>query len=141
MAVKSIAEAKAQAKALREALAVQGTQLSHAQALEAVARQNGARDWNTLHARFGNQPPEPFGINDRVQGRYLGQAFVGRIVSVSTMGTNYKLALQLDQPVDTVQFASFSNMRRHIRGTVTPEGVSPERTSDGTPHLVIDARL
>ena len=48
----TIEEAKAQAKALRAALLAQGTAISHAQALELIARQQGARDWNTLHARL-----------------------------------------------------------------------------------------
>src|SRR5690606_31658729 len=48
----TIDNAKAQAKALRAALQAQGTAISHAQALELIARQHGARDWNTLHARL-----------------------------------------------------------------------------------------
>ncbi len=41
---------KDQAKRLRTALAEQGVELSHSAALELVARQHGARDWNTLAA-------------------------------------------------------------------------------------------
>ena len=138
MSVRSVADAKAQARALREALAAQGTELRHAQALEIVARQNGARDWNTLHARLAAaEPPPPLRLNDRVRGRYLGQPFTGVIVSLSVAGANFQVALQLDEPVDTVRFDSFSNLRRRIRGTVGPDGRSPQKTSDGTPHLVI----
>lgn len=134
----SISDAKSQAKALRASLATQGTSISHAQALELVAHQHGARDWNTLHAQLSRAEPQPFQMNDRVQGRYLGQAFTGRIVSLSKVGQNIQVSLQLDAPVDTVQFESFSNMRHHIRGLIGPDGHSPRKTSDGTPHLVID---
>ena len=40
------------AKALRRVLAERGTELSHGEALECVARQLGWRDWNTLSARL-----------------------------------------------------------------------------------------
>lgn len=43
---------KQMAKALRTALAEHGTDITHSQALEIVARQHGAKDWNTLSARL-----------------------------------------------------------------------------------------
>lgn len=43
----TIDDAKAQAKALRAALQAQGTAISHALSLEMIAKQHGARDWNT----------------------------------------------------------------------------------------------
>jgi hypothetical protein len=52
MTLNSLSEAKSKAKALRDALVGQGTKISHAQALELVAHQDGARDWNTLHAKL-----------------------------------------------------------------------------------------
>ena len=48
---------KDQAKRLRASLAGRGVEVSHSEALELVARQHGARDWNTLAA----QPPDPGG--------------------------------------------------------------------------------
>ncbi len=140
MTVQTVADAKSQARALREALAAQGTRIGHAQALELVARQNGARDWNTLHARLSQAEPKPFQLNDEVSGRYLGQPFTGRIVALSKVGGNHKVSLRLDEPVDTVRFESFSNMRRHVTGLVGPDGRSPSRTSDGSPQLIIDRR-
>jgi hypothetical protein len=50
---------KNHARRLRDALAADGISVTHAKALELVARQNGARDWNTLsgacprHDRLG----------------------------------------------------------------------------------------
>ena len=80
----TVDEAKAQAKALRAGLQSQGHAISHAQALELVARQHGARDWNTLHARLSrrNAPPD-LALGDRVRGRYLGQPFTGRVLALS----------------------------------------------------------
>lgn len=131
--------AKAQAKALREALAARGTAMSHSHALELVARQHGARDWNTLHARLSqrNAPPE-LALGDRVSGRYLGQAYRGVIVSLSGTGSHRQVGIKLDAPVDTVSFASFSNWRHRLRGTIDAEGRSPRRTSDGMPQLTVE---
>lgn len=70
-----IDDAKAQAKALRVALSTQGTIISHAQALEYIAKQHGAKDWNTLYARLAlRNVPSELALNNRVCGFYLGQA-------------------------------------------------------------------
>jgi hypothetical protein len=138
MTLNSIPEAKSQAKALRDALAGQGTSISHAQALELVAHQNGARDWNTLHAKLSRAEPQSLQLNDQVRGQYLGQAFTGRIVALSKIGSNLNISIQLDVPIDTVRFEGFSNMRRRIRGVIGPDGQSLQKTSDGVPQLVID---
>lgn len=138
MTVQSIADAKAQARGLRQALAEVGRPVSHGQALELVARQNGARDWNTLHAGLGNGKLPPLQLEQPVTGRYLGQRFRGRIVSLSKAGGGYALSIQLDQPVDTVRFDSFSNLRHQIRGVIDRDGRSHSRTSDGVPHLILD---
>ena len=138
MTVNSVSEAKTQAKALRDALVGQGTRMSHAQALELVAHQNGARDWNTLHAKLSRAEPTTLQLGDEVRGKYLGQTFVGRIVALSKIGLNLAVSIQLDVAIDTVRFESFSNMRRRIRGVIGPEGRSEQKTSDGLPVLVID---
>ena len=41
---------KQQAKRLRTSLAERGVEVTHSEALELVAHQHGARDWNTLAA-------------------------------------------------------------------------------------------
>ena len=138
MTVRSIVEAKRAAKVLRAALAEAGTPVSHSRALELIARQNGARDWNTLHARLAQMPP--FALHDRVEGRYLGQPFTGQIIGLAQVGQKYDLTLRLDAPVDTVRFASFSNMRRQVRSVIGRDGRSRQRTSNGEPHLVINIR-
>lgn len=130
---------KTQAKALRAALRAQGTEVSHAQSLELLAVQHGARDWNTLHARLcqRNAPPQ-LALGDRVSGHYLGQPFRGKVVALSGPDGYRAIEIQLDTPVDVVRFASFSNWRSRIRATMDSAGRSHGKTSDGVPHLVLE---
>lgn len=137
MSLRDLDAAKARARTLRAALAEAGTPVSHARALELVAQEEGARDWNTLHARL-SRPPE-LSMGGRVEGAYLGQPFTGRVTELTELDAGHRLVLRLDKPVDTVRFASFSNLRQVIRGTIGPEGESAERTSDGVPQLVVRA--
>lgn len=113
-----IDEAKAQAKALRAALQAQGNAISHAQALELVARQHGAKDWNTLHARMEqhNAPPE-LGIGDRVRGRYLGQVYLLHHRPARALSTHRQIEIRFDHPVDVVR----------VRELLEPSQPSPVR--------------
>lgn len=134
----SLETVKAQAKALRQALQAGGTVVSHAQALELIARQHGARDWNTLHARLTQQnAPPKLAFGDHVAGYYLGQAYTGEIVALSGPAEHRQVEIKLDQPIDTVRFESFSNWRHRIRGTLDVDGRSLRKTSDGAPHLIV----
>lgn len=136
----SINEAKAQAKRLRKELAEKGEDISHSRALELVAAQHGFQDWNTFFAAMGNRQEPQYTLGGRVAGRYLGQPFKGTIHAVAQSRPGWvQLVLDLDEAVDVVSFDSFSNFRSRIRGQVGPEGHSREKTSDGAPHLVIDA--
>ena len=47
----SASDPKAMARRLRQTLADRGVEVSHSEALELVAQQHGARDWNTLAAQ------------------------------------------------------------------------------------------
>ncbi len=139
----TVERAKAQARALRQALARAGTAVGHAQALELVAQQHGARDWNTLHARLSRRnAPEALTLSpgDRVQGRYLGQAYTGVVVGLSGPAHNRRVDIQFDSPVDVVPFDSFSNWRSRVRGTIGADGASLRRTSDGMPQLTVARR-
>lgn len=135
----SIEAAKAQAKRLRSALQAEGTDISHSQALELVAHQHGFRDWNTLHARIGNQPPKPLAIGDVVAGRYLSQPFEAEVIGVERVGGDWvRVTLDLAEAVDVVTFDSFSSFRKRVRAVVGPQGRSREHTSDGVPHLILE---
>ncbi|MEQ9259510.1 MAG: glyoxalase superfamily protein [Roseovarius sp.] len=62
------AQAKIEAKRLRETLAAAGTLITHAQALEQIAHRHGYRDWNALHAAIANLPPAAWTPGGRVTG-------------------------------------------------------------------------
>ena len=131
---------KTQAKRLRLELRQSGVALTHSQALELLARQHGHRDWNTLHAlaaRDSQMPP--VAVGDRVSGRYLGQAFDGRVLQLATLGAEerFRVTIHFDRPVDVVTFDSFSAWRQRITAVVDRSGRSARKTSNGVPHLVL----
>jgi len=129
---------KAQARRLRSTLADKGTRISHADALETLALQWGYRNWNTLSAALEAAPAPRWQIGARVEGRYLGHAFAGRIKSVNQKGADHaQLTLVFDQPVDVVASDQFSALRRQVTATVNAQGRTIEKTSDGQPHLVL----
>ncbi|MFT4181972.1 MAG: glyoxalase superfamily protein [Rhizobium sp.] len=140
----SIDELKAQAKRLRQAIAGRGNELAHSAALELLARQYGLRDWNTLSAlaakpNAASAAEPPFGVGSAVRGRYLSQPFTGKVLALSAQpGGLYRITIHFDEPVDVVTFESFSAFRRRINAQVDADGVSPRKTSDGVPHLVLD---
>ncbi|WP_158965753.1 glyoxalase superfamily protein [Chachezhania sediminis] len=138
MTIRTLEDAKAQARALRQALAEEGTKIGHAQALERIARLNGARNWNVLHARLSQAEPEPLTMDQRVTGQYLGQPFAGRIVALEGAGQGYALTVRFDEPVDVVRSPAFQNLRRQVRATVDAWGRSADMTSDGVPQMVLD---
>ncbi len=133
------ARAKARARMLRAEAASSGQPISQGQALERVAKELGYRDWNTASARLSNAPELELHIGDIVSGRYLKQPFVGRVVALRELhgGAGYQVELQFDEPVNVVEFDSFSNNRQRVQAMVNEAGVSWTRTSDGEPHLVV----
>ena len=135
----SLSDLKAQAKLLRSALADTGQAVSHSQSLELLARQHGFRDWNTLHARVGNEPRPRFHLNQRIQGTHLGQPFRGEIIGIRAMALNTRFAvtLRFDAPVDVVKFDGFSTLRSQVHAVIGSDGTSSGVTSDGQPHLRI----
>lgn len=132
---------KAEARAWRLEQAQAGHPVSHSQALETAARQHGFRDWNTASGVLPVTHGPAFAIGQRVGGRYLKQAFKGTVIGVNALGSGamMRLTVQFDAPVDVVAFESFSAYRQRVVATVNRNGVSPSRTSDGTPHMQIAA--
>ncbi|WP_299376322.1 glyoxalase superfamily protein [uncultured Tateyamaria sp.] len=129
---------KAQAKRLRAALAAAGTPCTHAQALETIARQWGARDWNTLSARATDTGQPGYAPGQRVSGRYLGHRFDAVIKAARLMpGGRHALTLRFDAAIDVVTSRHFSALRRQVNCIVDQRGRSPRATSDGQPHVVI----
>lgn len=135
--IPSVDELKTQARRLRSELSGAGTELSHSQSLELLARQHGFRDWNTLRARAGNGLR--LGVGDRVRGTYLGQDFAGEVRAVSMLGdgARRRVTLHFDAPVDVVRFDSFSAYRQRVTGVIGWDGRSLAKTSDGQPQLIV----
>ena len=138
----SIDELKAQAKRLRQAMETRGNPVSHSAALELIARQHGARDWNTLSAlaiRPNAEPVSLLSVGAQVSGRYLHQPFTGKILALAqASGGLHKITIHFDEPVDVVTFESFSAFRQRINAQIDGSGISPRKTSNGLPQLVLD---
>lgn len=132
--------AKIRAKTLRAEALANGRLMSHSQALEQMARENGFSDWNVMSARLGNRPDFNFSVGDVVAGDYLKQAFIGRVTLVREMagGSAFEIEVDFDEPVDVVSFTSFSAWRKRVRATITARGVSFAKTGDGLPQMVIE---
>lgn len=128
---------KTQARRLRVQLADSGTAINHAQALEMVAQQHGAPDWNTLRATADTMPT--LTVGSRVQGCYMGQPFTGYVHGLLRMGPagHRRITLQFDAAVDVVKFDSFSSYRQRVTAVIDPTGRSLEKGSDGEPHLKV----
>lgn len=141
MTYPSIDDLKAQARRLRQAMETGGTSVSHSAALELLARQHGARDWNTLAALAAKpnaQPVASIGVGSQVSGRYLDQPFTGKVLALAELAAgHHKVTIHFDSPVDVVTFESFSAFRQRINAQIDGNGVSPRKTSNGVPHLVL----
>ncbi|MGB0798218.1 MAG: glyoxalase superfamily protein [Planktomarina sp.] len=125
----TVADLKSQAADMRN---IDNT-LSNSASLEKLAASRGFRDWNTLRASA-----LPWSIGDMVTGTYLGQSFRGKILDLKPTEDARKLTLHFDQAVDVVTSAHFSNMRQRVSMTIDGNGVTDAKTSDGTPHLILD---
>ncbi len=131
---------KAQAKALRTALGNTGHTITHAASLELLAKQLGHRDWNTLHAAAGNASAPVVNLGQHITGLYLGHTFAGTVISIRdiTHGTRYQIAVRFDVPVNVSKFDSMVVERRQVTATINRDGQTTEKTSDGTPHMMIN---
>ncbi|NQY40973.1 MAG: hypothetical protein HRT80_12845 [Henriciella sp.] len=129
-------QAKARARQLK---AESGATMSLAAALEIVAKDMGFRDWNTASARLSNAPDTNWQVGERVSGQYLKRDFTGRIHGVRELqaGSGYEVTIHFDEPVDVVDWESFSAHRQRVKALVSPEGISWSKTSDGVPHLIV----
>lgn len=142
MAHTTIEDFKNQARRLRRAMADQGADIAHSAALELVARSHGQRDWNTLAALAKRETGRTLAlaVDQKVRGTYLGQPFEGRVVSLAKMpsGELYRVTVKFDRPVDVVTFESFSAFRNRADAVVDAAGISPRRTSNGQPQMVVE---
>jgi hypothetical protein len=135
---------KASAKRLRAALAEDGIAVSHARALELVARQNGVRDWNTLAAQpagAGRPVPAapvvaaaPFGVGETVEGTFNGRDAHGRVIGLEeTIKPDlWRVTVAFDPPVNAATSQLFSAERRRVQMVVGADGRSRRLTGTET---------
>lgn len=136
----TLQQLKLQARRMRADLASDAAPISHSRSLEIIAHQRGFKDWNTLHASASNRPAiESVELGQTVRGSYLGQRFEGEVVGIRMMklGQLYYVSIQLDKAIDVVTFDSFTNFRKRLNCAVDATGVSPAKTSNGAPHMVL----
>ena len=137
----SLKAIKEQAKRLRSNLAEVDTIVSHSKSLELIAYQLGFKDWNTLHSAISKQPIlNLITVGEFLNGRYLGQPFEAEVLGVKSMAgaSRFRLTLNLVEPIDVVNFESFSSMRKQISCTIDRHGISAERTSNGEPQMILE---
>lgn len=136
---------KTHAKRLRDDLAADGIAITHSRALELVARQNGARDWNTLAAKAGAATPDvaapavpfrtaPFAVGEDVDGTFNGNPAHGRVIGLSeTIRPDlWRVTVAFDPPVDVVTSKLFTGERRRIEMIVGADGRSRRLTGTET---------
>lgn len=135
----SLQSAKAQAAEYRQNQQAKGQHLSHAQSLEAIAKQHGFRTWAALRVRLIDHAPNGWIPGATISGHYLGQRFLGTLHQVTQASPGwYRLSIALDQPIDVVTFDSFSNHRSRLQAVVGDKGYTKEATSNGAPVMVVD---
>ncbi len=133
---------KNQAKRLRTALAEEGIAVSHARALELVARVHGAHDWNTLAARPGTsapQTPAAFALGQPVSGTFYGKPAKGHVVGLeqTIKPELVRLTVAFDPPVDASTSAHFKAERRRVTMIVGRDGRSRRLTGTETGHMAL----
>ncbi|WP_417462195.1 glyoxalase superfamily protein [Kordiimonas sp.] len=145
--------AKGRAKRLRSYLAELDISLTHAHSLEAIAKEDGFRDWNTYvanppvgmaendvparAAQRDNQmvPRLKFHVGDRIKGRYRGASYAGTILGLEKTdgGPVWRIKIQFDEPVRIGQSEVLNLTRQRIRSMINADGnsVNLKGTPDG----------
>lgn len=128
---------KTQAKRLRADMKTKGADMPHAAALEMVAHQWGMRDWNTLAAK-ADVTAVQWHPGQRVTGQYLGHTFHGMIKAARLASSGFwSLTVRFDEAVDVVESEHFTSLRKQVSATINARGTSPQKTSNGQPHMVV----
>lgn len=132
---------KTHARRLRDALAAEGVDVSHGKALDIVARQHGARDWNTLSAkanapapRSGEARTAPFAVGDRVEGTFNDRPAHGRVIGLAeTIKPDlWRVTVKFSPPVDASTSAAFRAERTRVEMVVGADGRSRRLTGTET---------
>lgn len=129
---------KAHARRLRDALAAEGIGVSHGKALDIVARQHGARDWNTLSAQADAPAPRevaaPFAVGDHVEGTFNDRPAHGRVIGLAeTIKPDlWRVTVKFSPPVDASTSSAFRAERTRVEMIVGADGRSRRLTGTET---------
>jgi hypothetical protein len=137
--IQSVQTLKSEAKAMREERSAAGEMMTHAAALEMVAKAHGFRDWNTARASLPDRVAVPFQVGQRVHGTYLEQPFKGILIGVQLMsdGQHFKITVNFDAPVNVTPNFMFASFRHRVMATVDLHGVTPALRGNGVPQMIV----
>jgi len=136
--------AKSRAKKLREYLAGQGHTLSHSQSLEATAKTEGFKDWNTYTAHFklaeqaipipvhneagttAKEPSYPLQVGDVISGTYRDCPFTGKLLGLEKTITSgvWRAKMHFDKPVKLPGHPALKNTRQRVNCMLNANGLS-----------------
>jgi hypothetical protein len=141
--------AKARAKKLRAYLTEQNHKISHSFSLEAIAKTEGFRDWNTYAAHFkiaegahSHAPKKDFAgryplqVGDRVEGRFRDTPFKGTLIGLEqTINPGvWRAKLHFDEAVMPEDAKRIGHTRQRVRCMLDASGqsVNLKGKADGT---------
>ncbi|MCJ9430503.1 glyoxalase superfamily protein [Kordiimonas marina] len=145
--------AKARAKRLRAYLTGAGLPVSHSQSLEAIAHEDGFRDWNTLsaHLRQAASPEEkpaksdisengcPFTLGSRAAGFYYNTPFTGQVRGIEMTARDgvWRITLQFNKRLKVTMGDHLDMARQRVRLTVDRLGRSVNLAGKADGHAQI----
>lgn len=143
--------AKNRAKRLRTYLVDCGYKLGHSESLEAIARSEGYRDWNTYCALFKAAASEisdpihthlqyPFHVGDTLRGLYRGVRFQGTLLGLEQTITSgvWRVKMHFDAPVHLPAPTGLSLTRQRINCMLNIEGLSVNLKGTPDGHITLD---
>lgn len=143
--------AKTRAKRLRSYLAEKGHTLSHSESLEATAKAEGYRDWNTYSALFKtvanelsaptkNRQHYPLHVGDKIRGTYRGVRFEGILMGLEETITNgvWRVKLHFDTPLDLPAPEGLKLTRQRVRCMLNADGMSVNLKGTPDGHMTVE---
>lgn len=143
--------AKTRAKRLRATLAEQGHTISHSESLEAIAKTEGYRDWNTYSALFKTVSEElsartnehmqyPLHVGDTISGTFRGIRFAGRLLKLEETITPgvWRAKLHFETPVKLPAHDALNLTRQRVSCMLNASGVSVNLKGKPDGHITLD---
>ncbi len=143
--------AKNRAKRLRSYLDGSGHSISHSESLEAIARSEGYRDWNTYSALFKTVAGEisnsshtkqqyPFHVGDKITGTFRGVRFQGTLLGLEETITSgvWRIKMHFDTPVKLPSHEALNLTRQRINCMLNVKGASVNLKGSPDGHIKLD---